>query len=84
MAAEDSKFKIISDQLLQFVCAHRSETIDLRRRSFKTKNEVLYGALHNIPPSPTHRFEEKQLTSLVKDNGGGSAVFVSRLCECLS
>ncbi|XP_026726774.1 uncharacterized protein LOC113493150 [Trichoplusia ni] len=77
LVAEDSTFKTISDQLLQFVCAHRSETIDIRRKAFKTRNEVLNNALHNIPPSPTHLFEEKQLSTLVKENGGLSAVFSS-------
>lgn len=77
LVAEDSKFKSISDQLLQYVCAHRSETIELRRKHFKTKNELLSGMLNSIPPSPTHLFHEEQLSSFVKDNGGVSTVFIS-------
>ncbi|KOB78750.1 putative transposon Ty3-I Gag-Pol polyprotein [Operophtera brumata] len=60
----------------KFVCARRSETIDFRLRIFETRNEFLNGALHGIPPSPTHRFGEMQ-SSLVRDDGGGSAVFIS-------
>lgn len=76
LIAEDSKFRVLSDQLLQFVCAHRAETLDQRRKSFRAKNEVLNATLQAIPPSPSHLFEEKALSTFVKDNGG-QALFVS-------
>lgn len=77
LLADDSQFKILSDDLLQFVCAHRAETIEARRRAYKSKNDLLAAALHSIPPSPTHLFDEKQLGTFLRDNGGLTQVFPS-------
>ncbi|KAH9630938.1 hypothetical protein HF086_016821 [Spodoptera exigua] len=52
LLADDSQFKVLSDDLLQFLCAHyRAETKQARRRAYKAKN-VPPGAalLHSIPP----------------------------------
>nr|XP_049697356.1 uncharacterized protein LOC126054753 [Helicoverpa armigera] len=75
--AEDSKFKLVSDQLLQYVCANRAETIEVRRKTFRPKNDVLTSALNNIPPSPTLLFDEKLFSAFIKDNGGTSGIFAS-------
>ncbi|XP_060810151.1 uncharacterized protein LOC132904244 [Amyelois transitella] len=75
---KESNFKSLSDDLLQFVCAHRAETIENRRKIFKAKNETLTTALHQIPPSATHLFEEKILSTFIKDNGGTGQVFTSK------
>lgn len=74
---EGSQFRTVSDDLLQFTCGHRAETIEMRRRAFKTKNDTLSASLQQIPPSPTHLFEEKSLASFVKDNGGARQIFRS-------
>lgn len=77
LLADDSQFKVLSDDLLQFVCAHRAEAIEARRRAYKSKNESLGAALHSIPPSPTHLFDEKRLGTFLRDNGGLAQVFPS-------
>ncbi|KAL0810038.1 hypothetical protein ABMA28_010859, partial [Loxostege sticticalis] len=74
----ESRFKSLSDDLLQYVCAHRAETIDIRRKMFRAKNEALTAALHQIPPSSTHLFEEKALNGFLRDNGGAGQVFPSK------
>lgn len=71
----DSELKQISDDLLQFVCAYRLETIEMRRKAFTPKNEGLSAALHQIPPSETSLFEEKKLAEFLKDNGGIQTIF---------
>lgn len=73
--AEDSKFKSVSDQLLQYVCANRAESIEVRRKTFRPKNDLLSSALNNIPPSPTHLFDEKLFSTFIKDNGGTTGTF---------
>lgn len=73
--SKGSKFKTVTDDILQFVCGHRAEVIDMRRNAFKTRNDALTAAVRQIPPSATHLFEEKALSNLLKDNGGSSQVF---------
>lgn len=73
----DSPFRKISDDLLQFVCARRAETIERRRKMVSAKNASLTAALQLIPPSTTHLFEEKALTDFIRDNGGAEQVFRS-------
>lgn len=75
LLADDSQFKVLSDDLLQFVCAHRAEAIEARRRAYKSKNESLGAALQSIPPSPTHLFDEKRLGTFLRDNGGLAQIF---------
>lgn len=77
LVAENSQVKNLSDQILQYVCAHRAETIEMRRKAFKPKNEVLNGVLHSIPPSTSHLFDEKQMIVFMKDNGGPQQIFAS-------
>ncbi|KAI5641153.1 reverse transcriptase (RNA-dependent DNA polymerase) domain-containing protein [Phthorimaea operculella] len=67
---KESQFQSVSDDLLQFTCGHRAETIEMRRKVYKTKHEVLTAALQQIPPSSTHLFEERSLVNFLKDNGG--------------
>lgn len=78
LLSEGSEFKATSDDLLQFVCAHRAETIDLRRKSFKTNSDALSSMLQQIPPSETHLFQEDKLSLFIRDNGGTSRIFPSR------
>ncbi|KAF9420537.1 hypothetical protein HW555_003287 [Spodoptera exigua] len=75
LLADDSQFKVLSDDLLQFVCAHRAEAIEARRRAYKPKNVPLGAALHSIPPSSTHLFDEKRLGTFLRDNGGLAQIF---------
>lgn len=72
---KDSKVKSLSDDILQFVCAHRAETFETRRKPVNAKDEALTVALHRIPPSATHLFDEKLMANFIKDNGGMAQVF---------
>lgn len=71
----DSKFKKISDQLLQYTCGRRAEIIQTRRETYKSNNKVLNEILHDIPPSETHLFSEEKLTEIMKDQGGANRFF---------
>ncbi|KAH9635721.1 hypothetical protein HF086_001759 [Spodoptera exigua] len=75
LLADDSQFKVLSDDLLQFVCAHSAEAIEARRRAYMPKNVPLGAALHSIPPSSTHLFDEKLLGTFLRDNGGLAQIF---------
>lgn len=79
LLSDGSGFKSTSDDLLQFVCAHRAETIEMRRKAFRTKNEALSSVLHHIPPSPTHLFDEQELSNFIKDQGGAGRIFLPKL-----
>ncbi|KAL4720276.1 hypothetical protein ACJJTC_001383 [Scirpophaga incertulas] len=74
--ADDSRFRGVSDDLLQFTCGHRAETIEMRRKAFKARNDTLSAGLQQIPPSATHLFDEKPFASFVRDNGGAKQVFL--------
>lgn len=69
-ATADSKFKKISDSLLQYVCGRRAEVIQNRREIYKPKNKALKNILNEIPPSETHLFEELAFSHAVKEQGG--------------
>lgn len=78
LMSDESNFKTISDNILQYVCAHRAEALDMRRRVFKPKNEALSSLLQKIPPSSTHLFQEVKLSEFIRDNGGMARIFPSR------
>lgn len=65
-SGDNSTFKSVSDDLLQYTCGRRAEIIEMRRNSFIPKNDVMSSALKNIPPSSTHIFSEAQLSELSK------------------
>lgn len=64
----DSQFKQNSNDLLQFVCGKRAETIELRRKLFRPRNDMVASLLNNIPPSKSHLFEEAELSELFKQH----------------
>ncbi|XP_060810322.1 uncharacterized protein LOC106139307 isoform X2 [Amyelois transitella] len=68
--ASNSKFRKSSDDLLQYVCGRRAETIQQRRDTYKINNKSLHKLIHSIPPSETHLFKEPDLSQAVKDQGG--------------
>ncbi|CAH0551341.1 unnamed protein product [Brassicogethes aeneus] len=62
------EFRQISDDLVQYVCGRRAETIDQRRKILKPKNEYVASLLENIPPSDTHLFEENSFNDFHKQH----------------
>lgn len=73
LLSKGSKFRSVSDDILQFVCGHRAESIEMKRNAFK--NEALSIAVPQIHPSTTHLFEVKALSNLLKDNSFPVKVF---------
>ncbi|KAL4713409.1 hypothetical protein ACJJTC_010394 [Scirpophaga incertulas] len=57
LLSDDSNFKTKSDDLLQYVCAHRAGAIDLRRKAFKSKNEAL--AAKDTTIASPHFYEDR-------------------------
>lgn len=62
--ADTSKFKSMSDDLLQFVCGKRSEILEARRKPIEPSNKQAAQVLKNIPPSETHVFDEAQVKEI--------------------
>nr|CAH7763399.1 unnamed protein product [Callosobruchus chinensis] len=61
-----SSFRAVSDDLLQYACGRRAETIEQRSNSLLPKEEYLATRLNSIPPSSTHLFCEDRLAELLK------------------
>nr|CAI5848956.1 unnamed protein product [Callosobruchus analis] len=59
-------FRAVADDLLQYACGRRAETIEQRRNSLLPKEECLATCLNSIPPSSTHLFCEDRLAELLK------------------
>ncbi|KAI5652123.1 hypothetical protein NE865_00461 [Phthorimaea operculella] len=74
----DAKFRKTSDAILQFICGRRSEVISQRRQLYKAPNKAMNEVLHDIPPSGSHLFSEKELSELVKDQGGLHKLFPNK------
>lgn len=70
LLSDDSKFRKISDALLQYTCGRRAEVIQSRRETYKSSNKILNDILHDIPPSETHLFAEQRLNDVLKEQGG--------------
>ncbi|KAI5751628.1 hypothetical protein M8J77_009346 [Diaphorina citri] len=63
----DSAFRSTSDDLLQMVCGKRAEILAERRKLVEPNDPVSKRALHNIPPSSSHVFDEEKLAKLSAD-----------------
>nr|CAI5846546.1 unnamed protein product [Callosobruchus analis] len=62
-------FKVISDDLVQYVSGKRAEVIEKRRKALRPRNTQICALLDAIPPSKTHLFEEDSLTDLIRQHG---------------
>lgn len=65
----DSKFKQVSDDVVQFVCGKRAEVIEQRRKKFFPRNPQVVSLLEGIPPSSTHLFEEQRFSDVTRQHG---------------
>ncbi|CAG4990184.1 unnamed protein product [Colias eurytheme] len=66
LSGPNSAFKAVSDDILQYVCGHKVELIELRRNAILPKDEYYATLLNAIPPSSTHLFDEQQVSELLK------------------
>lgn len=67
----------ISSDVLQLVCGHRAETIEMRRESItsQVKDPLVKVALNKIPPTVTHLFDQEKLISVLEKAGGVRKAF---------
>lgn len=63
---ENSAFKSISDDVLQYVCGRKAELIEQRRNACLPQDDYHSTLLNHIPPSSTHLFDENQFSELLK------------------
>lgn len=71
----ESAFKEVSDDLLHYTCAKRAELVEMRRKTFKPKDQHLATKLAEIPPSESHLFDEEALSRFFDQRGGFQKVF---------
>lgn len=69
-------FKVSSD-LLQLICGHRAEVIQMRRDGIinSVRDPIHKAALRKIPPSSDHIFKSELLTSVLEKGGGVRKIF---------
>ncbi|CAH0713788.1 unnamed protein product, partial [Brenthis ino] len=69
-------FKISSD-LLQLVCGHRAESIEMRRETItsQVRDPLVRTSLNKIPPSTTHLFDSEAFSLAIEKSGGVRKVF---------
>jgi hypothetical protein len=67
----------ISNDILQIVCGHRAETIEMRRAGIlkNVRDPLMRTTLNKIPPSNTHLFNSDQFTSVLEKFGGVKKTF---------
>lgn len=61
-----SSFRAISDDLLQYTCGRRAETIEARRKTFRPRSEYMSSLPYAVPPSSTHLFDDPALSELLR------------------
>lgn len=66
-----------SSDLLQLVCGHRAESIEMRRESItsKVKDPLVKAALNRIPPSNNFLFDSEPFTTALEKAGGVRKAF---------
>ncbi|XP_052751842.1 uncharacterized protein LOC128200919, partial [Galleria mellonella] len=70
-------FHKISSDLLQLVCGHRAESIEMRRESIisQVRDPLIKASLNRIPPSATFIFDAEPFTSTLGKVGGMRKAF---------
>lgn len=72
------EYSKVSADLLQLVCGHRAEAIQMRRHGLinSVRDPLLKNTLRKIPPSNKHLFNEELFTTFLEKNGGVKKVFM--------
>lgn len=70
-------FHKVSSDLLQLVCGHRAESIEMRRENItsQVRDPLVKVSLNRIPPSPTHIFDSEPFTAALEKAGGVRKAF---------
>lgn len=77
LSGSDTAFRENTDNLLQYVCGRRAEILELRRSYYKPPSKYMHVALHKVPPSVTHLFDDTMLSETFKQHGGYYKFFPS-------
>lgn len=66
-----------SNDILQLVCGHRAETIEMRRAGIlkNVRDPLMRATLNKIPPSNMHLFNSDQFTNSIEKFGGAKKTF---------
>lgn len=72
------EYSKVSADLLQMVCGHRAEIIQMRRHGLinSIRDPLLKSAVRKIPPSNKYLFNDESFTSFLEKNGGVRKVFM--------
>lgn len=67
----------VSSDLLQLVCGHRAESIEMRRETItsQVRDPLVKASLNRIPPSSTYIFESEPFTTALEKAGGVRKAF---------
>lgn len=67
----------ISSDLLQLVCGHRAESIEMRRETITSqiRDPLVKASLNRIPPSSTYLFSPESFTTALEKAGGVRKAF---------
>lgn len=74
---QSGSFHKITSDLLQLVCGHRAESIEMRRDAITTqvRDPLVKATLSRIPPSSTYLFESESFTAALEKAGGVRKAF---------
>lgn len=79
-------FHKVSTDLLQLVCGHRAETIEMRRETITSqiRDPLVKASLNRIPPSTNYLFESEPFTAAIEKAGGVRKAFWPPKAESFS
>lgn len=71
-------FQKVSSDLLQLICGHRAEILQMRRDGITNhvRDPLIKATLRKIPPSDRHLFENESFTAALEKMGGVKKAFV--------
>ncbi|KAF9810914.1 hypothetical protein SFRURICE_005340 [Spodoptera frugiperda] len=72
-------FQKVSSDLLQLICGHRAEILQMRRDGITNhvRDPLIKATLRKIPPSDRHLFENESFTAALEKMGGVKKAFVA-------
>lgn len=73
----NGEYSKVSADLLQLVCGHRAETVEMRRDAIinSVKDPLVKTAIRKVPPSVKHLFEADKLSATLEKAGGVKKAF---------
>lgn len=74
---QKGEFHKVSSDLLQMVCGHRAEVIEMRRETISSqiRDPLVKSSINKIPPTSTCLFDPEKLTAVLEKAGGVRKAF---------